>query len=66
IGPKKHRHRTAKVNYILVVGEQEAASGTVDVNDRDGATLGAMALENFIGACRAEIESKGRSRVAAG
>jgi hypothetical protein len=24
IGPKKHRHRTEKVNYILVVGEQEA------------------------------------------
>ena len=66
IGPKKHRHRTAKVNYILVVGEQEAASGTVNVNDRDGATLGGMALETFIGVCRAEIESKGRSRVAAG
>jgi threonyl-tRNA synthetase len=66
IGPKKHRLRTAKVNYILVVGEQEAAGGTVNVNDRDGATLGTMTLENFIGACRAEIESKGRSRVTAG
>ena len=66
IGPKKHRLRTAKVNYILVVGEQEASDGTVNVNDRDGATLGTMTLENFIGACGAEIESKGRSRVTAG
>ncbi len=66
IGPKKHRLRAAKVNYILVVGEQEAASGSVNVNDRDGTSMGTMTLASFIGSCRAEIESKGRCRVAAG
>jgi len=63
IGPKKHRFRTAKVNYILVVGEKEAGGGTINVNDRDGRTIGNMTLEAFIDACRAEIDSKGRSRV---
>ena len=65
IGPKKHRHRTAKVNYILVVGEKEAAAGTVNVNDRDGRTIGNMPLGRFIEACRDEVASKGRSRVEA-
>lgn len=63
IGPKKHRLRAAKVNYILVVGEQEAASGVVNVNDRDGRTLGNMAVAAFIDGCLAEIESKGKSRL---
>ncbi|MCH8148119.1 MAG: threonine--tRNA ligase [Planctomycetes bacterium] len=63
IGPKKHRHRAAKVNYILVVGEQEAADSTVNVNDRDGKTLGNMAIEVFENACRREIDSKGAARV---
>lgn len=63
IGPKKHRHRTEKVNYILVVGEQEAAAGNVNVNDRDGKTLGNMSLEGFIAACKDEINSKGSRKV---
>lgn len=63
IGPKKHRLRAAKINYILVVGEQEAAAGTVNVNDRDGANLGNMSLEAFVAACKNEIDSKGAQRV---
>jgi len=63
IGPKKHRFRAAKVNYILVVGETEAAENTVNVNERDGRTIGNMTIEAFLGACRAEIESKGRSGI---
>ena len=60
IGPKKHRLRAQKINYILVVGEKEAADVTVNVNDRDGKTLGNMTPDQFIEACRKEIESKGR------
>lgn len=63
IGPKKHRLRTRKVNYILVVGEQEAAANAVNVNDRDGATVGTMPLENFVAAAKMEVESKGAKRV---
>ena len=63
IGPKKHRFRTAKVNYILVVGEKEAAEATVNINDRDGKTVGNMKVDGFIDACRVEIQTKGQTRV---
>jgi threonyl-tRNA synthetase len=58
IGPKKHRFRAAQVNYILVVGEREAAEKTVNVNDRGGRGLGDMTIEAFAAACRREIENK--------
>jgi threonyl-tRNA synthetase len=60
IGPKKQRMRDEKINYILVVGEKEAADGAVNVNDRDGRGLGNMNLEQFIEMCRSEITTKGR------
>ncbi|MHC4234257.1 MAG: threonine--tRNA ligase [Planctomycetota bacterium] len=63
IGPKKHRLREMRVPYILVVGAQEAAEGAVNVNDRDGNTLGTYALANFLDWCRIEIETKGRKDV---
>ncbi len=66
IGPKKHRLRAAMVNYILVVGEKEAAEGNVNVNDRDGRTVGNLRPDAFIFACRKEIETRGRSRVGEG
>lgn len=64
IGPKKHRLREEKVNYILVVGEKEAEAREVNVNTREGASVGNMPVEAFVSACREEIESKGRTRVA--
>jgi threonyl-tRNA synthetase len=63
IGPKKHRFRAARVNYILVVGEKEAAENTVNVNDRDGRALGNMTLERFIESSGGEIDSKGKRTV---
>jgi threonyl-tRNA synthetase len=63
IGPKKHRLRGMKVPYILVVGEQEAAQGTVNINDRDGKTLGSYPLGSFLESCRNEIETKGKKDV---
>jgi len=65
IGPKKHRLRAQKIPYILVVGENEAAEGTVNVNDRNGASMGSFALEAFIEGCLIEIQTKGRQRTAA-
>ena len=61
IGPKKHRHRAAKVNYILVVGENEAAENTLNVNGRDGERLGNMPMDKFLDVCRVEIATKGRA-----
>ncbi|MFH0981504.1 MAG: threonine--tRNA ligase [Planctomycetota bacterium] len=66
IGPKKHRFRSTRVPYILVVGEQEARSGTVNVNDRDAKALGTYALSGFLGECRLEIETKGHRQQEAG
>jgi threonyl-tRNA synthetase len=63
IGPKKHRLRAAKINYIVVVGEKEAAEQTLNVNDRDGQSLGNRTLDWFVEGCRAEWESKGRRRL---
>lgn len=63
IGPKKHRWRSEKVNYILVVGEQEAARDAVNVNDRDGKTIGTLSVEAFLAACKKEIDSKGSTTV---
>jgi threonyl-tRNA synthetase len=47
IGPKKHKARQMKVPYIAVVGEQEAANRTVNVNDREGRVLDNMSLQMF-------------------
>ncbi|MHC4443516.1 MAG: threonine--tRNA ligase [Planctomycetota bacterium] len=58
IGPKKHNARKKKVPYILVVGEKEAADGTVNVNDRAGKTIGTQPLEEFIGRCQKEISER--------
>ncbi|MCB9851235.1 MAG: threonine--tRNA ligase [Phycisphaerales bacterium] len=62
IGPKKHRLRSRKIPYILVVGENEAADRTVNVNDRDGASLGTFPLAAFIEGCILEIQTKGKQR----
>jgi len=61
IGPKKHRLRGQRVPYILVVGEQEAQGQTVNVNDRDGKTMGTYPVGNFLEGCRVEIETKGHA-----
>ncbi len=60
IGPKKHRMRSQKIPYILVVGEKEAAANTVNVNGRDDAPIGNMDLSRFLAECRREIASKGK------
>lgn len=63
IGPKKHRFRAEKVNYVVVVGEQEAAGGLVNVSDRDGKMIGNLALAAFVAGCQREVESKGKETV---
>ena len=62
IGPKKHRARRQRIPYILVVGEQEAAEKTVNVNDRDGRMLGTFPIDNFVAGCYDEIQTKGQKK----
>jgi threonyl-tRNA synthetase len=51
-----------KVPYMLVVGDREAAEGTVAVRSRAGGDLGSRALSEFVAAAREEIRTKGLSR----
>jgi len=47
-----------KIPYMLVVGEREAADGTVAVRLRSGKDLGAMPLETFIARISREAEKR--------
>ncbi|MBX3396575.1 MAG: threonine--tRNA ligase [Phycisphaerae bacterium] len=51
IGPKKHEARRMKVPFIAVVGENEAANRTINLNDREGRQLETMGLSAFIAMC---------------
>ncbi|MFG0248174.1 MAG: His/Gly/Thr/Pro-type tRNA ligase C-terminal domain-containing protein, partial [Phycisphaeraceae bacterium JB051] len=52
-----------KVPYMLVVGGRDAEAGTVSVRERFAGDLGALSLEDFVNQAKAEIDSKGKSRV---
>lgn len=52
------RAQQSKVPYMLVVGDQEAAAGTVAVRRRDGVALPAMAVDRFSRALCDEIAAR--------
>ena len=43
---------------MLVIGEQEAASGEVAVRDRAQGDIGKMKIEDFIELCKTRIAEK--------
>src|SRR5687768_13883077 len=59
IGYKIREAQLQKVPYMLVVGDKEAAEGTVALRSRLGGDLGSRALDAFIASARAEVETKG-------
>jgi threonyl-tRNA synthetase len=54
-----------KIPYMLVIGDREAAEGTVAVRSRAEGDLGPRTVEAFIADCLKEIETKGRPDEAA-
>jgi len=48
-----------KIPYMLVVGDKEAAEGTVAVRSRSAGDLGARGLEEFVAQALREIAAKG-------
>jgi threonyl-tRNA synthetase len=54
-----------KIPYMLVVGDREAAEGTVSVRERAGGDKGASPIDAFIALAKDEIENKGRPPAAA-
>ena len=61
IGYKIREAQLQKVPYMLVIGDREAAEGTVSVRSRSGGDLGARAVSAFIADAQEEIVKKGAS-----
>jgi threonyl-tRNA synthetase len=59
IGYKIREAQLQKVPYMLVIGDREAADGTVSVRSRTGGDLGARPVAEFIADARAEIARRG-------
>jgi threonyl-tRNA synthetase len=58
IGYKIREAQLQKVPYMLVVGDKEAADGTIAVRSRAGGDLGTRALYAFLASAREEILTK--------
>ena len=60
IGYKIREAQLQKIPYMLVVGDREAAEGTVSVRTRAGGDQGASAIAAFVESARREIADKGK------
>ncbi len=61
LGAKIKDARNARLNYILVIGEREAAEGVAAVRSRkDGGEIGTMTAEDLAGKMLAEVAELGR------
>jgi threonyl-tRNA synthetase len=58
MGKKVREAQLDQVNYQLVVGGQEAETGTVSVRTRGNRQLGQIPLQQFIAQCRDEIHQR--------
>ena len=50
----------ANVPYMLVVGDKEAADGTIAVRSRQGGDLGSRPVSEFLAGAQTEVASKGQ------
>ena len=66
LGAKIREGQLELVPYMLVVGEKDAAEGTVTVRDRIDGDLGAMKLDAAIAKLQAEVDAKTVRQVAVG
>jgi threonyl-tRNA synthetase len=58
IGAKIREAQLAKIPFMLVVGDREAASATVSVRSRTAGDQGSSSLETFLETARAAIASR--------
>jgi threonyl-tRNA synthetase len=65
IGYKIREAQLQKIPYMLVVGDREAAEGTVSVRTRAGGDQGASPVAAFIEAAQREIADKGQKNAPA-
>jgi threonyl-tRNA synthetase len=58
IGYKIREAQLQKIPYMLVIGDREAADGTVAVRTRTGGDQGAQAVDAFVAAALEEVRSR--------
>ena len=58
IGSKIRTATLLKTPYVLVIGEQEAAEGRVNVRTRDGRQLGSCSIGEFLAGCATQIAAR--------
>ena len=61
VGFKIREHTLQRVPYILVVGDQEMANGTVNVRARSGENLGSYTLEEMVELLATDVANLGRT-----
>ena len=61
IGYKIREAQLQKVPYMLVIGDREAADGTIAVRKQTGGDQGSSTIEAFLAAAVKEIATKGRT-----
>src|SRR5580765_7037429 len=61
IGYKIREAQLQKVPYMLVIGDREAADGSIALRSRAGGDLGSRTIDAFLEAAQAEIATKGKS-----
>ncbi|MEY4588325.1 MAG: threonine--tRNA ligase [Pseudomonadota bacterium] len=60
IGFKIREHTIQKVPYLLILGDQEVASGQVTVRTRTGTDLGTLSLDDFLALLTNDVAHKSR------
>lgn len=60
IGFKIRERTLERIPFMLILGDKEVESGTVNVRTRAGDNLGSMNLDDFIKILDGAIEKKGR------
>ncbi len=60
IGFKIREHTIQKVPYLLILGDQEVASGQVSVRTRTGTDLGTLPLDDFLALLTNDVANKSR------
>lgn len=60
IGFKIRERTLERIPFMLVVGDKEMQSGTVNVRTREGENLGSMSLDGFVQILNEKIALKGR------
>ncbi len=61
IGYKIREAQIKKIPYMLILGENESASGLISVRSRDKGDLGSAKLDEFIADIKEEVASKGQN-----